>query len=235
MKKFILSVCAVLLFAPLFVAAQGLAPKGPLPRVQSSTDLDAVKRERDRKISEIEAPVRDLDAREFARQVQQGIISMGELEQASSQWLGLPEENAALVALIRKYANGPKVPALTPEELDALDENKRQVQLFLNNGRKNPAAARLAAINRQITQLEKPVFELDARYWAWRVTKVKDTTLEELEEYSQNWYGERSYNRKLINKIRENINTGNTKPLTKKEEKKLDQVKAQVRALLNTL
>ena len=76
---------------------------------------------------------------------------------------------------------------------------------------KNPAAAALAHKNRQIRNVKEPVFELEARYWAYRVAKVKDITFEELEHNSHTWVGERSYNQKLMNKVAENLRTGNTK------------------------
>ena len=221
MRKFIVT---VMLLGVLVLCGQA-----------ATQDVAAAKLERDTKISAIAAQVRDIEARYWARQVQQGSIVMGTLETASKNWLGLPEENAKLIALVKKYANGPKVPALTSEEMDALDKNKQEVRKFLNNGRENPAAAKLAERNRQIRLLHEPVFELEARYWAWRIAVVKDTTLEELEEYSQNWVGERAYNAKLIEQIRKNLKSGNTKQLTQKEEKKLENMHAQVRKLLNSL
>lgn len=232
MRKFIMTVMCMAVFVPLS-AAQGGTSRASLPAKHNSADLETVKHERDAKISAITAQVQEIEARYYARQVQQGYIMMGTIEAESKNWLGLPQENAKLVALIKQYVNGPKVPALTPEEMDALDENKREVRLFLNNGKENPAAAKLAERNRQIRLLREPVFELDARYWAWRVAVVKDTTLKELEEHSQHWVGERSYNAKLIEQIRQNLKDGNTKSLTKKEEKKLEEVDKQVRKLLN--
>ena len=44
--------------------------------------------------------------------------------------------------------------------------------------------------------------------------------------------GESSYNIKLINKVEENLRAGNTKKLTKKEERLLEKTNKQVRQLL---
>jgi len=232
MKKFIAAAVLLAVLVP-FAAAQGkLTPKEPLPKKTETAGLQSVKQERAAKISAITAKVQDINARYYARQVQQGQVMIGSLESASKSWLGLPEQNAQLIALIKEYARGPEVPDLTWQELDQLDENNREVQRFLHNGRENPAAAKLAEMNRKIRELKEPVFELDARYWAWRVAVVKDTTMDELEGYAKNWVGERSYNQKLIAKIRENVQTGNTKKLTKEEEKKLNKVTKQVRKLL---
>ena len=73
---------------------------------------------------------------------------------------------------------------------------------------------------------------MEARYWAYRISKVKDVTFDELERNSRNWVGERSYNQKLINKIEENLRNGNTKKLTKQEENLLKNKDKQVRQLL---
>ena len=194
--------------------------------------LNDVKSERDKKIDAIIAPVRDLRAKELARKVQDKTITLEFLQESSSNWLGSKEENQALLNLVKKYlANGKKI-VLTPGELDKLDDNQRQVRTFLNNGLENPAAAVLADKNRQIRKIKEPVFELEARYWAYRIDKVKDVTLEELTQYSHNWVGERSYNQKLINKIEENLRTGNTKELTKKENKLLEKTNKRIRKLL---
>lgn len=194
--------------------------------------LGDIKAQRDKKIDAITAPVRDLKARELAQQVQDKTITLGALQAASRDWLGSKEENQAVINLAKQYlATGKKI-TLTPEELDQLDENRRQVRAFLNNGRENPAAAALARKNRQIRQIKEPVFELEARYWAYRIAKVKDVTFDELSQNSHNWVGERSYNQKLMNKVEENLRTGNTKKLTKQEEALLEKTNKQLRQLL---
>lgn len=194
--------------------------------------LGDIKAQRDAKIDAIEAPVRDLQAREWAMQIQNKVTTLGELQAASQNWLGSKEANQAVIDLAKQYlATGKKI-TLTPEELDQLEENRRQVRAFLNNGRENPAAAALARKNRQIRQIKEPVFELEARYWAYRIAKVKDVTFDELSQNSHNWVGERSYNQKLMNKVEENLRTGNTKKLTKQEEALLEKTNKQLRQLL---
>ena len=196
------------------------------------SSLDDIKTERDKKIDAIISPVRDLRARELTRKVQDKVTTLESLEKASNNWLGSKEESQAVINLVKEYLSTGKKITLTPEELDKLDDNQRQVSTFLNNGLENPAAAALARKNRQIRKIKEPVFELEARYWAYRIDKVKDVTFEELTRYSHNWVGERSYNQKLINKIEENLRTGNTKELTKQENKLLEKTNKQIRKLL---
>ena len=208
---------------------QDLLANGCFPK---DMQLDEIKAERDKKIDAIRAPVRDLRARELAREVQTNTVTLDKLQKDSADWLGSKKENQALIESVKKYLADGKPVSLTPEELDRLDKNQRQTDIFLNDGRENPAAAALARKNRQIREIEEPVFELEARYWAYRIAEVKDVTFEELSAYSRNWVGERSYNQKLINKVEENLRNGNTKALTKKENKLLEKTKERIRKLL---
>ena len=190
-----------------------------------------LKEERDAKIDAITAPVRDIEARYWAREVKEHRTDLVTLEQNAKQWLGSDNAKAEQLALIKHYATSAQPIVITPEEMKQLDDSKRQVRVFLN-GSENPTAQALARVNRQIREIKEPVFELDARYWAYRIAVVKDVTLDELKAYSENWVGERSYNQKLMEKVEENLRTGNTEKLSKKEEKKLDKAKLRVHKLL---
>lgn len=193
--------------------------------------LNSIKEQRDQQIDAITASVRDIDARYWAREIKEHRTSYGTLEVNSKQWLGSEAAKKELLGLIKQYVNSPTPIVITPKEMKQLDESKSQVRVFLNSAQ-NPASAALAQRNRQIREIEEPVFELEARYWAYRVATVKDVTLEELKANSYQWVGERAYNQKLMEKVEENLRTGNTAKLTKKEEKELEQAKARVRNLL---
>ena len=192
--------------------------------------LRSIKEQRDQKIDAIEAPVRDIEARYWAREVKEQRVNYATLETNSKQWLGGEAAKKELLKLIKQYVDSPNPIVITPQEMKQLDESKQQVREFLNSAQ-NPASAVLAQRNRQIREIEEPVFELEARYWAYRVATVKDVTLEELKANSYQWVGERAYNQKLMEKVEENLRTGNTAKLTKKEEKQLEQAKERVRAL----
>lgn len=198
-----------------------------------AADVQDIRQQRDAEISRITSQVRDIEARYWANSVEQNRVSLGELEQtAQTNWLGTLQERMQLMELIKQYLAKGSVPPLTADELAQLDENKQQVQAFLNDGRQNPAAAALAARNRRITQIKQPVFDLEARYWAWRVVQVKDVTMEELSAQAENWVGERSTNRRLMQAVEKNIKEGNTAALSKKEVKRLEEANRQVRNLL---
>lgn len=198
-----------------------------------AVDISSIKQERDEKISAITAQVRDIDARYWAERILQSKdVSLEELQRESIHWLGTSQENEKLLSLVEMYVRKGTFPKINAEERKKLDENKAQVRAFLNNGRENPAAVALAEKNRQIREIKEPVFDLEARYWAWRVARVKDVSLEELKRNSESWVGEASYNRQLMEAVEKNIKTGNTKPLSRKEKKRFSQAQEAVRALL---
>lgn len=88
-------------------------------------------------------------------------------------------------------------------------------------------------LNAKINALEQKTLDLDARYWAHRVAvDPKDITMEQLEENSKQWTGSKELNTQLIAKIKENIRTGNTAPLTEKERAKLTATSEKISDLL---
>ncbi len=86
-------------------------------------------------------------------------------------------------------------------------------------------------IDEEICRLEEPVRDLDARYWAGRIV-AGDVTYEELEKNSHHWFGGEECNRRLMEKIRQNLDTGNTHPLTQEEEELLERVNQAARAVI---
>ena len=84
-----------------------------------------------------------------------------------------------------------------------------------------------------LAALTAPVFELEARYWAWRIAEVKDTTLEQLRSYSVQWVGEPAENARMILAIEENLKNGNTKRLSAAEMKKLRKTHEQIGKLIS--
>lgn len=202
-----------------------------LPALAQREDAGKIRAERDAAISKISAEVRDIEARYWAGEVLEKRTSLGALEVNARRWLGERAENERLLDLTRQYVRQGKIPALSAQELDLLDENKRRVREFLNDGRQNPAAEALARRNREITQIKKPVAQIEARHWAWRIAVVKDVTFEELSANARQWVGERSANAALMDLVEENLKKGNTAPLSPQEEKRLEEANKQVRGL----
>lgn len=192
-----------------------------------------IKKQRDEKIDEITSKVRDIKARQLALNVRAKQTTLQELKKISKNWLGSDKENSALLALSEKYINSSKPVAINEEEWDRLAENDRQVRTFLNNGKETDFDRKKTAENKKIRKIDESVFEIEARAWAHRIEYSKDITFDQLALNSISWPGENSYNQKLINKIAENIKTGNTKGLDEKEQKKLNKAKEKIRKILS--
>ncbi|MBO4675805.1 MAG: hypothetical protein J5601_06970 [Elusimicrobiaceae bacterium] len=205
--------------------------KKPLPESVSKHKEEIA--ERREKITALEMKVIDIEARTWAFQIKNGShTSLEDLKHLSKNWGTLQSYNDKLIALIEKYLGQKEIPFITPEEWERLEENKQAVQNLITNGRGNPAMEKINRMNKQITALQAPVFELDARHWAWRIAEKKDTTLEQLRSYSVQWVGEPAQNARLILAIEENLKKGNTKRLSKTEEKKLRERDEKIRKLL---
>lgn len=85
-------------------------------------------------------------------------------------------------------------------------------------------------INQQVALLDQEVEDLQARYWAWRVVHEKNTTLEELKQYSEHWIGDGARSYQLIE---EAVRKGNVVKLTPEEHRRLDEHRKKARSLLN--
>ena len=206
--------------------------KKPLPEsVSKHKEEIAVRRG---KIAALQTEVIDIEARQWAFQIKNGgHTSLADLNHLSKNW-GTPQSyNDKLIALIKKYLGQKEIPFITPEEWEQLEENKQAVQNLITNGRGNPAMEKIKKMDQKITALRKPVAELDARYWAWRIAEVKDTTLEQLRSYSVQWVGEPAENARMILAIEENLKNGNTKRLSAAEMKKLRKTHEQVGKLIS--
>lgn len=181
----------------------------------------------DAEIDILQLPVRDIRAREPVLKIKYQRTSL-EVKSSYKNWLGSDQENKAVVDLTEKYVKAGSTVTVTPEEWDRLEESNHKISVFLNGGREKPASENRFLKNRKITELSLPVFEIDARYWAWRIAEAKDVTFEQIAGSSLGWVGERSYNARLVSRIEENLKTGNTRKLTDLEQKKLDEVSEKI-------
>ena len=213
--KRVLVLC-IAVFATVELVAQGI----------SADDLAA---QRDQQIDAITAPVKDIDARYWANRVQRGDITLNELEQYSENWLGSEEANKQTIAQIKKYVEAGKPVSVTSQEKELLDATNEKVYSFL----KSPLGDIKAQRDAKIDAIAAPVQDIDARYWARRVTILKDVTLEELEKYSKQWIGSKQANEQLLTLIKQYVNSGKKIVLTPEELDQLEENNRQVRAFLN--
>ena len=218
----------IFLLLILFIAMPVHAQYNSLENSESASSKIAdikslTKEEQDKYLDALVSPVRDINARNWALQVKYKITTIQSLSYSSVRWPGSRAENDALMDLIVDYVNKDAPIEVTPEEWDKLDESKRKVQIFLNGGKEVPAVERRRLRNKQITKILEPTFEIDAQYWAWRIAKEKDTTYDELFKNSFHWIGEMSRHARLLKRIKENLETGNTNKLTDEEYKRMSE------------
>ncbi len=84
----------------------------------------------------------------------------------------------------------------------------------------------------KVDAVERGVLDINAMYWAWRVTEVKDVAYADLPEYAKGWFGKPATKEKLLKAIKANIDGGKVRALTPAENKKLDDSRAAIRALM---
>ncbi len=189
------------------------------------------------KIDEVSASVQDIKARSFAKQVQDKLTSMEQLEQYSKNWLGSEKANKELVELIRKYVKDGKPISITEEERAKLEENRKQVRALLDGGkkdstRKKEVPAAMAEKMKRINKIQMSVIGLEARSQAMRISESKGITVDELESASRGWIGTREYKQKLIKKVRKILKKGKIKPFSEKEIDKLEAARMEIRDIL---
>lgn len=205
------------------------------------------KEQRDQQIDELEAPVRDIRARIFAKQVQDRLTTMKQLEESSKNWLGSDKANKDTLDLIKKYVKAGKPIKVTAEEMAKFNESNSKVRDFLNIGKKDSANKHEKSANNKkedtkeltfaekmdkINKIQMSVIDLEARSWAKRIADGNDITLEQLSEKSKGWIGKKEYKEKLLKKIGKYIEKGKIKPLTDKETDKLNQATLDIREIL---
>lgn len=90
-----------------------------------------------------------------------------------------------------------------------------------------------ASMDAHIDSISSAVFDIEARYWAYRISGPNaDISFEELDKHSKNWVGSQEENAKLMQEINKYIKNGKVSPLTPKEKESLDNAKQQISELL---
>ena len=115
-------------------------------------------------------------------------------------------------------AEGP-VPVLVPEKAQAAQPEKNR----------KPG---LSGVIDRIDAIDRENLDIEANYWAWRVSEVRDTTYEGLLGYSKKWIMKPETKDRLMAGIRKILDGGGVRALTPAEMDRLDESKQKVRALL---
>lgn len=81
--------------------------------------------------------------------------------------------------------------------------------------------------------INRATIDLQAKYWAWRISLQKDLTYTSVERESGTWPMSPQTRAKFLEKLKELVLSGSREPLTKDEETRLDQTSILLTALLD--
>lgn len=84
----------------------------------------------------------------------------------------------------------------------------------------------------QIDAVDRETLDLQAAYWAWRVSGDKDVTYAELAGYAPGWIMKDDTRAELLAKIKKIVDTGEARALTADELKRHADSRKRVRAIL---
>jgi len=96
---------------------------------------------------------------------------------------------------------------MTPSERDKKDYSAALIPQYLPE-----TLSRTDAIKSE-------VLDIEAMYWAWRITGIKDMTYSDLEKDSRSWVMSPEFRKTLCDKVHGVIASGKSRPLTADEEK----------------
>lgn len=84
----------------------------------------------------------------------------------------------------------------------------------------------------KVDKIDKGVMDIEAMYWAWRVTYVQDVTYAQLEQYSKKWVMKPATKAIFLEKLNEILDAHKARPLTAEENVKYRESRKQIRAIL---
>jgi hypothetical protein len=80
-------------------------------------------------------------------------------------------------------------------------------------------------------EINRKVLDVEAEYWAWRITGIKDMTYSDLENDSKSWVMSPEFRKTLCDKVQGIIASGKSRPLTAEEEQRYVESRRQLREL----
>jgi len=90
----------------------------------------------------------------------------------------------------------------------------------------------ISALMPQIDALQKETMDEEVMYWAWRITTVKDVSYAQMESNVQRWIMTKETKALFLEKLKNTVDSGKSRPLTAEERKKYEANKARIRNLL---
>ncbi|MBI5245061.1 MAG: hypothetical protein HY922_15465 [Elusimicrobia bacterium] len=192
----------------------------------------------DAKLQQVDAVVRqnlDLQARYWAWRVAEvKDVSFEQLDSNSRRWIMSPETREDLFRKIKGILESGEVQPLTPEERRRHEDSQRTIRGILGAQATASEAKFSDGRTERIDRIQRTTLDLEARYWAWRVARVRDATYEELLEKSNRWIIKPGTRDELFRGIRRLLDSGEVEPLSAEEKRRYDESTNAIREILGT-
>lgn len=152
-------------------------------------------------------------------------VTYEQFEKYAFAWDVLPATRDLLLTRIRGLIASGKARKLDQREEKIMrDSEARLAALTIDAPRMPPdLKRRIAAAD----EARRPVAEIEAMYWAWRIKGDKNVTYEELRKASAEWFSSEETKGALLKNIKSILDSGKARPLTAEERSRYDK------ALLN--
>jgi hypothetical protein len=139
-----------------------------------------------------------------------------QFEKYAFAWDLLPATRDLLLERIRGLIATGKARKLDRREEKIMqDSEARLTALTADTPRMTPDFKRKLAAR---DEAMRPVAEIEAMYWAWRIAGTKDSSYEELRKDSANWFSSEETKTDLFKNIKAMLDSGKARPLTVEEE-----------------
>jgi len=101
----------------------------------------------------------------------------------------------------------------------------------LQSEKANRSGAFAATLD-EIDAIERPLLDLEARYWAWDIQNLGRTSYEDLQAKAKRWIIKPDTRDLLFKKMKAYLDAGKVPALTAEENGRLDKSKEQIRLIL---
>lgn len=226
MKKLLIALSLLIFSAPVFAAGQAAAGAAVPGKTSLQEKKDAV--------DVIHLEILEVEALYWARRIAvTGDITYQGLHANSEQWIMGKEMRDKLFARMKEILDAGEARNLTDEEYEKYDSGKDRIRMILGTYTpKTPQQLKLKADREAIDVISREIMDVEARYWAWRITVVGDTDYSGLSAKSENWIGKTETRKELFRKIKGLLDSGEARALTAEEKARYDDGKARIKAIL---
>jgi len=159
-------------------------------------------------------------------------VAYAELVENSKAWVGRDSTKQEMLRRLKALLDSGAARPLTEEESRRQVEGVNKARAILGTG---PLGTPLEGwpILEKTDVVDRRIMDLDARYWAWRISSERDVSYEGLLGKSDNWIMRRKTRDELFGKIKSLLDRGPVAALSADEMKLLDEGRAEIRKILS--